>query len=310
MRLHLDEAFFLSGPKAIVRVDPAPGFVALRNDKTLAQNNIAHEFGRVKNPNHNPVAEKAIQELELELLKSSCSGPITPLKLAITTAALNARIRSRGLSAREMIMQRDQFTHVQLPLSDRELITSQRDSRTINHPHSQKSKGFSPCVAPTLQPGDLVFLSMDKSKTHARDRYMVSSVDGEWCFVKKFAGPTIRDTSYRVKRSDCILVPTNIPKMDNSLLDPKITDDLPLPSETPKPNYREHDNVEPLSAPLIKTSDHLITEHVPVELIEPPVDIAPPCSTVELSAPVMDNAETRPPRNRHPPKWFKDYVYD
>ena len=60
----------VDGPTAIVRVDPAPGFVALRSDSMLAQNHISIELGCVKNPNKNPVAERAIQELEEELLRS------------------------------------------------------------------------------------------------------------------------------------------------------------------------------------------------------------------------------------------------
>ena len=53
-------------PPVTVRVDPAPGFVALKEDPTLKQLGIFHEIGRIKNINKNvnPVAEKAISELE------------------------------------------------------------------------------------------------------------------------------------------------------------------------------------------------------------------------------------------------------
>ena len=53
----------------MIRVDPAPGFMALRNDETLKSLRLSLEIGRVKNPNKNPVVEKAILELEEELLK-------------------------------------------------------------------------------------------------------------------------------------------------------------------------------------------------------------------------------------------------
>ena len=59
----------LNGPNAVIRVDPAPGFVALKNDAVLKQLRISLEIGRVKNVNKNPVPEKAISELRDELLR-------------------------------------------------------------------------------------------------------------------------------------------------------------------------------------------------------------------------------------------------
>jgi hypothetical protein len=59
----------LDGPPAVIRIDPAPGFKALADDKLLHQQRITLEIGRTKNANKNPVAEKAIQELEGELLR-------------------------------------------------------------------------------------------------------------------------------------------------------------------------------------------------------------------------------------------------
>ena len=47
----------VSGPPSVVRVDPAPGFQALKNDKVLDKHNIVLEIGRHKNDNKNPVAE-------------------------------------------------------------------------------------------------------------------------------------------------------------------------------------------------------------------------------------------------------------
>jgi len=200
----------LDGPKAVIRVDPAPGFIALYNDKSLANQHISIEVGRVKNPNKNPVAERAVQEVEEELLKSTQDNQfVTPVLLATATARLNSRIRSRGLSAREMFMQRDQFSNMQLPLSDVALVEEQHRLRDTNHQYSEKSQapeGF-PSVAQQLQPGDLVYLYTDKSKIHARDRYMVSSVQDDWCYVKKFAGPQLRSNSYKGKLTDCFLVP-------------------------------------------------------------------------------------------------------
>ena len=96
---------------ATVRVDPAPGFCSLASDPILLSHGITLEIGRVKNPNKNPVAERAIEELGLELLNLSPEGgPVSDVTLALATANTNSRIRRDGLSAREVWTQRDQLT--------------------------------------------------------------------------------------------------------------------------------------------------------------------------------------------------------
>ena len=45
----------LDGPPAVIRVDPAPGFIALVDDPTLQRLGICLEVGRIKNTNKNPV---------------------------------------------------------------------------------------------------------------------------------------------------------------------------------------------------------------------------------------------------------------
>jgi hypothetical protein len=94
-----------------IRVDGATALHSLINDPHLKARNIKLEPGRLKNRNKNPIAEKAIQELEMELKKQNPEGgPLTPCQLAVATATLNSRVRDRGLSAREIIHQRDNIT--------------------------------------------------------------------------------------------------------------------------------------------------------------------------------------------------------
>ena len=77
-----------------IRVDPVPGFSALHKDKDLLSHSIKLELGHAKNPNKNPVAERAVEELGLELLNISPEGgPISRVTLALATANLNSRIR-------------------------------------------------------------------------------------------------------------------------------------------------------------------------------------------------------------------------
>jgi len=181
----------LAGSPAVIRVDPVPGFSSLSNDATLRQYGFAVEVGRVKNPNKNPVAEKCVAELGVELLRICPEGgPISPLSLAVASANLNTRICNRGLSSREMWFERDQFNNSQIPLTDLQLIRQQHSSRLSKHPASESSKapGCSPRAPATVQAGDLVYITSDASKTRARDRYLVVSIDGSWCNVRKFAG--------------------------------------------------------------------------------------------------------------------------
>ena len=59
----------------------------------------------------------------------------------------------------------------------------------------------------TISVGDIVYLYQDKSKTYARPRYIVASIDGDWCFIRKFIGKQLRETAYKVKLKECYKVP-------------------------------------------------------------------------------------------------------
>ena len=125
----------MDGLPAVIRTDPAPGFKALVDDPLLKKHRITIELGQAKNPNRNPLAQRAVQELETELLRQEpLGGAVSALTLAVATSTLNSRIRSRGLSSREMWTQRDQFLNQQLPLADDHLIALQHEQRLSNHP--------------------------------------------------------------------------------------------------------------------------------------------------------------------------------
>ena len=120
-------------------------------------------------------------ELEQELLRQDpLGGPVTDLALAMATATLNSCIRSRGLSAREIWTQRDQFSNKQIPFSDYDLTVEQHRQRQVNHPQSKKSKALTTYFRQSgpVEVGDLVYLYPDHNKTRARDRYLVISTDG------------------------------------------------------------------------------------------------------------------------------------
>ena len=163
----------LGDHKMVIRVDPAPAFVSLKHDSELTKYNIDLEIGHPKNINKNPVAERAIQELGMEILHLEPEGgPITPLTLAQATASLTARIRHGGLSAREIWTQSDQITLEQLLIDDRKLIVSQHHARIANHKASSISKAHNhgPLPDPELSVGDLVYLLNDRDKHSAQNK--------------------------------------------------------------------------------------------------------------------------------------------
>ncbi len=44
------------------------------------------------------------------------------------------------------------------------------------------------------------------NKNTARQHYLVTNVEASWCNIRKFAGAQLRNTSYRVKLSECYKV--------------------------------------------------------------------------------------------------------
>jgi hypothetical protein len=294
------------GPFAVIRTDAAPGFTALVNDEFLKQQRLMIEVGRVKNKNKNPVAERAIQELEEEILRiDPSSRSVTTLELAIATARLNTRVRGRGLSAREMLTQRDQFTHKQLPIEDRDLILQQHNAKLTNHPHSEKSKAPSGRVAipPNSSVGDLIYLTSDRNKSCARDRYLVVACDGPWRDIRKFSGSQLRRTSYRVKDSECYKVPAT-PYCSK-----------PLHQTAPSSEDEADEEEQLFTQPILYPPDPPTPPTIP-PVIQQPLEeerhtAGGDCDTSPSVEPVRPTSvSSRPSRERKPPKWLSDYVVD
>ncbi len=251
-----------------IRVDPAPGFTALANDSMLKQHGINLVIGHAKNVNKNPIAERAIQELGLECLHLSPEGgPISSVTLALATANLNSRIRGSGLSAHEIWTQRDQVTGQQLPIDDTQIISQLHASRELNHPFSSKAKAHNKTSGPvcSLEVGHLVYLKADRDKTRVRDKYIVTSVSGEQCQVRKFTKTQFRSKCYDLRIQDCYpVMPTTIaPPAPGPIRGLEYHD---------KPNDRDRDPDPELCAPM---PDERSTP--PVKAPDPPgVDLPPP----------------------------------
>jgi hypothetical protein len=188
-----------------VRVDNAPGFKPLKNDFELSEAKIVLDFGRVHNKNKNPVAEKSIRELSSEILRVLPEGgQINESQLAVVVNQLNSRIRNRGLSAWEILTQRNQFTGEQLDFSDLHLSEQQAQLRATNQQSSAKSKarGKPPAQNASIQVGSLVYIKSEGEKHKARERYLVTDVKDDSCTLQKFVKSQLRSQKYALKLSE------------------------------------------------------------------------------------------------------------
>ena len=308
----------LDGPPAVVRTDPAPGFQALVNDELLHNHRIAIEIGRIKNPNKNPVAERAVQELQQEILRlEPGQRTVDPLTLTLAVTNLNSRLRHMGLSARELFTQRDQFTNKQLNFSDPDLILAQNVNRNKNHPHSEKSKAPTGRLlsAPSLSVGDIVYLHRDRDKTRPRDRYLVVSVEHPWCNIRKFTGQQLRNASYRVKMTECYKVPsTYTPSYPSGALDDSDSD-CSISDDSMIPVTHHQAPPTPPEIPVQISSPPMDTEYYPPPTSQPPPPSDLPLADPLVSAPnlsnvtdVRDRRSLRPRDKLKVPSHLKDFV--
>ena len=218
---------------ASVRVDTAPGFKPLRNDPTLSSHNIALDFGRIHNKNKNPVIEKGIRELGSEILRVCPEGgAITTEQLAVIINQLNSRIRGRGLSAWEILNQRDQYTGEQIDIADLSLSEQQADQRATNQEISSrhKAQGKPPAQEALVTKGSLVYIKADGDKTRARNRYLVTDVGEGFCTVQKFIKSQLRSQKYQLKLTEVYPVCPEVielsgPIRDLDHVDPELDND-------------------------------------------------------------------------------------
>ena len=189
-------------------MDNAPGFITLKDDHVLKANGISLDLGNVKNINKNPVAERCNQELEKELLKIDPSGsPVTPLVLSTATDVLNSRTRHQGLSAKEIVFGRDQYTGNKLVVDGKEISDKQDKLRKTNHLPSaySKSKSKQKAIDASVEVGDLVFIKSEGSKNNPRERYIIVSIKDRNAILQKMNTTKFCSKRYEVPLSKLYL---------------------------------------------------------------------------------------------------------
>ena len=230
------------GLKSVVRTDPAPAFQALADDAILSKHNICIELGRRKNIDKNPRAERAVQEVVEELKRVGSNSGVSPVRLSLVIAGLNNKVRSTGLSATELWTHRDQHTGEQLPFDHVTLISKRQADREQSHSASAASKARAPSRIPlSIVVGDIVYLISDRSKVCSRSKYLVTSIEGEWCNIQKFTSFQLRGFAYRVRLTDVFkAAPTKASPSRQHVSDPESDVDEVFPIEPPPVDASPH----------------------------------------------------------------------
>lgn len=221
-------------PSCTVRVDGASGFLTLKDDHLLNAKGISLDFGRIKNTNKNPVAEKANQELEAELLKVDPTGaPVTPLILNSATDTLNSRIRYQGVSAKEIVFGRDQITGKKLNVDPARIKKNQEESREKNHQFSSTSKADikKDALKASVKVGDLVFIKDEGTKHSPRERYIIVKITNQDAVLQKMNGSKLMSKRYEVPLTRIFPVIAKLTEpITSTIVEEESSDDGPIPS--------------------------------------------------------------------------------
>ena len=210
--------FPLKSSMATIRVDKAPGFRKIFQNKNLEDFGIDITMGEAKNKNALAIVDKKIFELEQEIKKLAPSpNVVNQTILTKATAVVNEKVRAHGMSSKEILFSRDQYTEENLDLKDSDIKHSIMESRVKSNVYSAKSKATvdKKAEAAGAVPGDLVFLKKDGDKHNKRDTYLVMKTDGDYLTICKITNqfsnlPSFQphNINYQVRQTDIYLAPS------------------------------------------------------------------------------------------------------
>ena len=230
---------------ANIRVDQASGFRKLFKSKTsLSDLNITLEPGEAKNKNAVSLVDKKIKELEDEMRKLTNNGGVNVRILTKATTVVNEKIRHQGLSAKEIMFSRDQFSQENLSFNDEDIAAEKMELRKTKNIDSAKSQARiqKPSAPANATKGQLVFLKHEIGKHSRREMYIVLDTDNstETMVIAKL--PHTLSTNepitfqphnfkYVVKQTDAILSPNQPSLTPTDIEEDMFFDDEPEPCE-------------------------------------------------------------------------------
>ena len=170
---------------AVIRTDQATAFQSIAQECNLPNSEfskfkIKFELGRVHNPNKNPVAENTCKEIQKEILRlKPLGGSITSEDLLTVQKNTNDRIRNRNYASKEIFLRRDLISNKPAAIDDEKLSQYQFSLRLKQHQYNLtfNSKTKKKSDAQNFKVGNLIFLKSSLSKEHARDLYIIDSID-------------------------------------------------------------------------------------------------------------------------------------
>ena len=218
---------FMASSLSKVRVDRAPGFAKMKNEKeVLDKLGIDLELGHAKNKNSLAIADQKIKELRSALRKVSPSANVlNQTCLSRATTIVNESIRHHKLSAKEIHFSRDLASNKPIKIKDSDISSLIKTRRESNNPASARSKSKTKKAASSANAaeGQLVFIISEGDKRSRRDLYLVLEKNTQddtviVCKVRdalsnKLASmaPHIERFRYLVKQTDVILAPNQPP---------------------------------------------------------------------------------------------------
>ena len=170
----------------LIRTDAATGFQSLHNNPSLQKLDIKIETTDPSNKNSIATVDKAIRELEEEIVKvAPHSTSINQTILALALQSLNSKIRNRGLSAYEILFSRENQSNKNLGLSDNNLLDIQKVIKDQNNKSSAKHISKNVQEKDVFKIGDIISIKADKTKNNVRDGFMITSTNKENLQVNK-----------------------------------------------------------------------------------------------------------------------------
>ena len=234
------------GDNLSVRVDGQSALASLKADRSLEPLGIFLDVGQPKNVNKNATADKAIRELREQLVRlSPRGGAVSEATLARATGFLNSVIRHTGRSAKELWLSRDQLSGSNIVLDDQDISKTQFANRQSSHLSSSKysSRNGKPVSIPSLQIGDMVYVKSDRSKSKARDSFVVTHLDAtkQMAKIQKFPMAHFKHHPIDVQYQNLYpcsstgnTTPTQTPPILTKHIPPKPTKPLVKPRTSPK----------------------------------------------------------------------------
>ena len=175
-----------SNNPVLIRTDSASGFKALIKDPSLERLSIKIETTDPSNKNSIGTVDKAIRELEEEIVKvAPHSSSINQTILALALESLNTKIRNRGLSAHEILFSRENQSNKNLTLSDEKLLDDQINIKAQNNEKSANHISVKISPIDSFKVGDIIGIKSEKNKYNVRDGYMITKTNKDVLQVNK-----------------------------------------------------------------------------------------------------------------------------